>query len=75
MAIWQFYALRQAKRGNSLRWHGNTVCRLPAVQDANLPAGTYVLARSDDPDTVHRPNELLPDTKAELALPMRRAAI
>lgn len=37
--------------------------------------GEYVLARTDDPDTIHRPNELLPDTKAELALPMRRGDI
>ncbi len=34
--------------------------------------GNYVLARTDDPDTVHRPNQLLLETKAELALPMRR---
>ncbi len=50
--------------------------RLPVASQSVIgrttSAGMYVLARSDDPDTVHRPNELLPDTKAELALPMRR---
>lgn len=35
-------------------------------------SGNYVLARTDDPETVHRPNQLLLETKAELALPMRR---
>ncbi|MGB0385646.1 MAG: GAF domain-containing protein [Ardenticatenaceae bacterium] len=34
--------------------------------------GEYIIARPDDTDTVYRPNDLLPDTACELALPMKR---
>ncbi len=34
--------------------------------------GNFVLARPGDPSSVHRPNPFLPETKTELALPMKR---
>lgn len=53
--------------------------RLPvagqSVIGQTTSGGEYVLARTDDPNTIHRPNELLPETKAELALPMRRGDV
>jgi GAF domain-containing protein/HAMP domain-containing protein len=53
------------------RQHRLTVAS-QSVIGRTTASGEYVLARTDDPETVHRPNELLPETKAELALPMRR---
>lgn len=34
--------------------------------------GQHIIARPDDTDTVHQPNDILPETACELALPMKR---
>lgn len=52
------------------RNHSLAVGSLSIIGQATL-RNEAVIARVDDPNSVHRPNNLLPDTKLEVAFPLR----